>query len=78
MYHQSTGSYGGGWFEIKPDMKTVIEHNIADQKVSAWQKKTANPHGIDIDEDNDRVVTSDFIDVVSTLITPENPNPVPM
>ncbi|WIA19512.1 hypothetical protein OEZ85_004123 [Tetradesmus obliquus] len=72
-----TGSQGGGYFVVSPDARSLKEYAPYDT-LSARNKKTLNPHGIDVDEDHDRALTSDFIDVSSTIITEMNQAPTPI
>jgi hypothetical protein len=71
------GSQGGGYFIVSPDARSVKEY-APWATLSPHNKKTLNPHGIDVDEDNDIALTSDFVDVSSTIITAMNQAPTPM
>jgi hypothetical protein len=61
---------------VSPDARSLKEYAPYDS-LSPRNKKTLNPHGIDVDEDHDRTITSDFIDVSSTIITSMNQAPTP-
>lgn len=64
---KSSGTFGGGWSKVSPSMRALKEHVIPP---STPNYNTFNPHGIDVDEANDRVVTGDYISVASTLLLP--------
>jgi hypothetical protein len=58
----ATGGAGGRLVEFDKDLKLVAEHP-SEQPADA----TFNPHGIDADFSRNRLVTSDFINPVTTL-----------
>jgi hypothetical protein len=69
---------GGGYFEVSADAQSITREYNPYDTLSTRNKKTLNPHGIDVDEDHNRVITSDFIDVASTIITQMNKAPTPV
>jgi hypothetical protein len=66
MVSAHAGSQGGGYFVVSPDAQSISREFAPYDSLSTRNKKTLNPHGIDVDEDHDRIITSDFIDVAST------------
>jgi hypothetical protein len=62
---------------VFPDARSLKEY-VPYDSLSTRNTKTLNPHGIDVDEDHDRTITSDFIDVASTIIMQMNQAPTPM
>lgn len=51
------------------DPNTMVEYSGG---VTGDNKNTFASHGVDIDYESGRIVTADYLDVVSAVVVPEN------
>jgi hypothetical protein len=69
------GHPGGGAVRLADPGARRPQLQEYDGKLSPDQKRTFASHGVDVDYSTNRMVTADYMDVLSSVVASEGPQP---